>query len=57
MTYYDWVKEYVKQAQEPKYYEDHYFSTLFHDDKKIPIELIVKTLISQSLPVVIRESI
>lgn len=53
MTYHDWLKEYVKQAQNPKYYEDHYYSILFHKDKKIPIELVVKTPASQSLPVVI----
>ncbi len=57
MMYRDWVKKYVRQAQKPKYYEDHYFSALFRNGTKIPIELVIKTPISQSLPVVIRESI
>lgn len=57
MTYQEFLKAYVKQVQKPKYYEDHYYGTIYGKDKTIPIELVIRRKTSKNLSFIIRESI
>ena len=49
MTYQEWLREYVKSAQEPKYQEEHHQGVIFCGDKPVEVDLVIRRKTSQKL--------
>ena len=49
MTYQEWLREYAKRIQEPKYQEEHHQGVIFCGDKPIEVDLVIRKQTSQKL--------